>query len=151
MSGRDLPFDEIKERVEGIREARGRSDETLRDQIRVGARMVFMGLNNRVLNEGRDLQDFIAKIYSKCDTQTRVNVQGWKRDVEAILRERESFAAGALAGEDTDIDTPDQHIGRITDFSRRIQNLCPLVTRLDVIWQQVNALYESIRSAEEGR
>lgn len=147
----DVPFDQIAERVSALREAAGRADEVLRDQIRSALTSVFTGLNGHVLNEARDLQAFMTAINPKCDGQARVTIHGFRRQIEDILREREPFSTGALAGVEFEADTPDVHIERITDLSRRIQSLCPLVVRLEGIRHQLDELYDMIRTSEEGR
>ena len=154
MSGEeptDIPFEQIEEKVSNLKENAGRADELLRDQSRVSITQTFKGLNGRVINESRDLQAFMNAISPKCDPQARVNIHGFKRQVDDIMRERETIATGAFAGDEFEVDTPDEHVNRIVDLTRRVQNLCPLVVRLNGIRQQLNELYDLIRASEEGR
>lgn len=147
----DVEFEEISERITIIREARGRNDDTLRDLTRASAVQVFTGLIGRVQNEVRDQQSFIDAIYSRCDFQSRTMLDSCRRDLQSILNEREGIAGGGLSDVDMAVDTSEEHINHISELSRRIQQLCPLVLRLDRRWDELNGLFDRVRNEAEGR
>jgi|GEM_PF-5693691 len=145
MSAPSSNLGKAEEKMKNIMARREINDQYLSDPGTTYIEGSFSALNNWFDNESKFLREMLDVIcpYTR-DNAARSLLEDLKGEIEVVIKTRDEKVTGVLSN--TAFTTPIEDVTRyISEVSRRIGDLIPLVLRLTEIRRKLENAWEAIR------